>query len=301
MRGKRALLLLLSASLSLSGCVAALVPLAAAGALGKLQLDRVKVGKKFVESGAVKVASPVDLAASARGVGTINTAQLDDESQKYLDSIFSRTAAQRSGRFQAFTQYAIDQWIKIEAGQRIPSAVLVPNVDILNPKTVECSGRPPAVIIDLDEQPSDHLSQTDRFFGQQDLAQDIRKLQAAKISIIWLSNEPRSASSDLMKKLQDAGLTAVGTQDFIYLGRGPRDRKQLRRLEAARNYCIVAMAGDERADFDELYDYLRNPEAAIALEAMIGRGWFLIPPAATGTPRIENDAAAGADATTDKG
>ena len=87
MRHKLPLLLLLSASLSLSGCVAALVPLAAAGALGKTQIDRTKAGKKFVESGAVKVASPIDLAASAPGVGTINTAQLDDESQKYLDSI----------------------------------------------------------------------------------------------------------------------------------------------------------------------------------------------------------------------
>jgi len=40
--------------------------------------------------------------------------------------------------------------------------------------------------------------------------------------------------------------------------------------------CIVDIAGDERADFDERFKYLRNPEAGAGLEPVIGDGWFLI-------------------------
>jgi len=38
------------------------------------------------------------------------------------------------------------------------------------------------------------------------------------------------------------------------------------------------MAGDDRADFDELYSYLRNPNGAVMLEPMFNNGWFLTPP-----------------------
>ena len=49
------------------------------------------------------------------------------------------------------------------------------------------------------------------------------------------------------------------------------------------------MAGDDRADFDELYDYLRDPDGAITLEKMFGNGWFLTPP-----PLVEADEETGA-------
>ena len=43
---------------------------------------------------------------------------------------------------------------------------------------------------------------------------------------------------------------------------------------------VPAIAGDRKADFDEVFDYLRNPDGpvAIALEQFIGAGWFLAPP-----------------------
>ena len=36
------------------------------------------------------------------------------------------------------------------------------------------------------------------------------------------------------------------------------------------------MAGDERADFDDLYNYLIDYSDARALEPMLGSGWFII-------------------------
>jgi hypothetical protein len=49
------------------------------------------------------------------------------------------------------------------------------------------------------------------------------------------------------------------------------------REDANRDVCTVAIAGDERSDFDELFDYLRNPGGAVGLYPMMGKGWFLVP------------------------
>ncbi len=65
--------------------------------------------------------------------------------------------------------------------------------------------------------------------------------------------------------------------------RYPGDRKQTRRDDLAKVSCVIAIAGDSRSDFNELFEYLVNPEAALALELLIGQGWFLIPPALTQT------------------
>ena len=63
----------------------------------------------------------------------------------------------------------------------------------------------------------------------------------------------------------------------MLLVRGPDDRKQLLRADANNDVCVVAIAGEQRGDFDELFDYLRNPDAAIGLDLMMDNGWFLVP------------------------
>ena len=67
--------------------------------------------------------------------------------------------------------------------------------------------------------------------------------------------------------------------DAILLRRAGTERKQLVRLAAARDWCILAIAGDTRADFDELFDYLRDLDGPVAraLEGNVGAGWFLTP------------------------
>ena len=56
------------------------------------------------------------------------------------------------------------------------------------------------------------------------------------------------------------------------------ERKQTRRDALAETYCIVAILGDERADFDELYLYLKDRDAVVPPDAIIGNGWFLASP-----------------------
>ena len=63
-------------------------------------------------------------------------------------------------------------------------------------------------------------------------------------------------------------------------GRGRRGVEEigiLGREQLAQLSCLIAIAGDTRSDFDELYDYLLDPNDAAPLEPIIGEGWFLIP------------------------
>jgi hypothetical protein len=39
----------------------------------------------------------------------------------------------------------------------------------------------------------------------------------------------------------------------------------------------MAIAGDTKSDFDELFEYLKDPHAAEPLDELLGAGWFLTP------------------------
>ena len=235
--------LTLSASTLLSGCVAALLPLAAVGGLAKNQIDRTKAKRELVASGAI------DLARKSGSV-TVGPGRSPAEPSPVAGKIFS-------GKGGAYG---------------------MAEVDLLKPQTIGCAGKPLAVAIDLDDMTGRDWTDAETLYRQNGLIEVLTSLRAAEISVIWLSDQPASASATISAILGDAGFSQPESDDFLFLDRGGEDRKQVRRWDAARNYCIVAMAGDDRADFDELYDYLRDPDGAITLEKMFDNGWFLTPP-----------------------
>ena len=67
-------------------------------------------------------------------------------------------------------------------------------------------------------------------------------------------------------------------QDIISLRPESQARRQEHRENLAKIACITAIGGDERADFDERFRYLKNPAAGADLDKVIGDGWFLIDP-----------------------
>lgn len=278
----------------LSGCVAALLPLAAAGAIGKGEIDRVKAKREIIAAGAVDLRQPIvtvgqsdeDLGEpsnnqseySGKGEGAeFDSRDLEGGAKDYLSRFF-QPIGPRASPYAGFAAHALSQSARLAAGEGVQSVVLIPRVDIFKPKTVDCAGKPLAVVIDLDDQNDSDLISAETLYRQNGLVQALRSLRAAEISVIWLSDEPVSAAPTISAILEEGGLSENEADDFLFLDRGSDDRKQERRWDAARNYCIVAIAGDERADFDELYDYLRNPDGAISLEHMFGNGWFLTPP-----------------------
>jgi len=281
----------------LSGCVAALLPLAAAGAIGKGEIDRVKAKREFVAAGAVDLARPSVTVEDPDVIGEflaksgneqskfagqgegVEIAELDlnQDSQTYLSRFFQPIGPQASP-FAGFAAHALSQSKRLQEGEGVNSVVLVQKVDIFKPKTIGCGGKPLAVVIDLDHADDSDWINASTLYRQNGLIEALRSLRAAEISVIWLSDKPLAAVNNISAILKDGGLSESEADDFLFLHRGSDDRKQVQRWDAARNYCIVAIAGDERADFDELYDYLRDPDGAISLEHMFDNGWFLTPP-----------------------
>jgi hypothetical protein len=302
----------------LSGCVAALLPLAAVGVIGKSQIDRSQARSDLVQVGAV------DLNPQTKGKAIAAKEPLLDESlggydgqggafdgkaaltsaveiQDYISQIRARHGSDIVSPYVAMTRFAIAQSLKFEAGETVSSVILHPKTSVLSvrPEMISCAGKPPAVIIDLDDQANENWAEADILYRQNGILEAITQLQAAEISIIWLTDQPTEAAMQIKAILQEAGFTKTNAPadiiDFVFLNRGGDDRKQAQRVNAAGIYCVVAAVGDQRSDFDELYDYLRNPDGAIGLEGMFGNGWFLTPPPLVSAPagwNAQDDSAA---------
>ena len=237
-------------------------------------------------------ASPVTekMFSGRGGAYEIAVVGLDGEAADYISRIFQPVGRDDSP-YAGFAAYALQQSVRLEAGEGVKSVILVPRVDMIKPETMGCEGKPLAVAIDLDDKTGGDWLSVKTLYRQNGLIEVLSSLRAAGISVIWLSDQPVAASKTISAILDEAGFSQSESDDFLFLDRGGEDRKQVRRWDAARHYCIVAMAGDDRSDFDELYAYLRDPDGAVTLEKMFDNGWFLTPPPlveATDAPTPDN-------------
>lgn len=233
MKLRPALALLMLAPL-LSGCVAAVIPIAAAGMIGR---------KMVVKRKPVRPAAP-PLPVPAAGSPTEMTIP--------------------PGVFADFAAFAVRE-AELPQPDRI-SMVLAQPVSLSDPKFYACRPTRQTVLIDTNT-----LGRSDTV-----LAATLQRLRAAKIGVLWLGDAPGGYAA-LHARLTAAGL--LGDGDRVYAVEKPGDRKQTLRIDLAHDYCILAMLVADRGSADEMYDYLRNPDDAFALDRYWGAGWFLVPPA----------------------
>ncbi|WP_120716624.1 HAD family hydrolase [Tsuneonella amylolytica] len=179
-----------------------------------------------------------------------------------------------SGDYGAFTRFAADMGTLPIAGAERRSAMLS-DPEALSPVRRECSIHPAAVMIDLDPAGAT-LDPQRATRGDPALADALARLRADDIAIAWVSSNTADRAGAVRRALVSSGLDPAGRDELVLL-RFPEERKQTRRQDVAKELCIVAIAGDERADFDELFQYLKSPAAGAALEPIVGNGWFLIP------------------------
>lgn len=241
-----------------SGCVAAVaVPLAAGAAVVRTQ------------TGVERRPAPEAASASARSDLKIVPTS--------LTALPPPDPLVRPGNpsIAAFQSYALGQTEEgAESGKRT-SAILA-DASALKPARMACGALPLAVFIDLDPGRGtfDPLAP-----GSPDpaLGVALAALREQGIGVVWFSRLGANFAAPTRAALVQGGLDPNG-QDELVLMPDIAERKQTLRDGVAKRLCPVAMLGDERADFDELYLYLKNPDAAIALDAMIGQGWFLASP-----------------------
>jgi hypothetical protein len=145
----------------------------------------------------------------------------------------------------------------------------------LAPTKAQCGGVSPTILIDLDPEGGqfDPLTASRPPSG---LARGLAQLRLRGVSVAWISSNSVDKLDSINRTLALSGLD-INNEDRILLVRNNDDRKQTLREELAQISCLIAIAGDTRSDFDELYDYLKNPSDADSLEPLIGDGWFLIP------------------------
>lgn len=184
------------------------------------------------------------------------------------------SGAGSSATYAGFSRFAGEQGALPVAGSQRRSAMLA-EPGTLRPETKECSIHPAAVMIDLDPAGAtlDPLRATraDAAFAAQ-----LAQLRAMDVVVAWVSSITADRAGAVRKALVSSGLDPAGRDELVLL-RFPEERKQTRRQDIAKELCVVAIAGDERADFDELFEYLKDKSGAVALESLVGNGWFLIP------------------------
>lgn len=191
------------------------------------------------------------------------------------------------GGFSDFLSFAQRQMQRRAEGENPTSVVLVRNFSLDRPEYVACGDRPLAVLIDLDDavlgsEPVIGDAPTG-WQGSAGLSSGLDRLRTAGVAILWMTDAPFYQLDEIRTRLRETGLDTEG-RDPVYAQRGNSDRKQLRRLDAAAAWCIVAAAGDRQADLDEVYDYLIRPEAAVQLDRLWDQGWFMTPAPIQRTP-----------------
>lgn len=169
----------------------------------------------------------------------------------------------------------VDAQAKRDPVEQPRDSALLSSPGLLRPDRTECSIRPPAVVIDLDPAEA-NFDPTVTPARNTMLGQMLGAMRQQEIAVYWISGLPAVEAGAVRRALAAAGLDPDG-KDQLLLMRNGQDRKQERRRELARSHCVVAIAGDTRADFDELFAFLRDRNAAQPLEELVGAGWFLTP------------------------
>ena len=185
----------------------------------------------------------------------------------------SRLAALNSNHpYLPMARHVLEQAERRAAGQSVRGAVLVEKVSLIEPRAIECGNKPLALLIDLDPAPGDTIIEGQPAgFGAL-----LQVLRDAGIAIGWISQRTPALLESDISALRSGPVPAFRDDD-IQLPAASHHAKQDRRIGLAASHCVLAIAGDRRADFDILFDYLRDPDYAIRLEAWMDRGWFLLP------------------------
>ena len=146
----------------------------------------------------------------------------------------------------------------------------------LDPALKRCGTLPPAVLIDLD--PGNGLMPlVSNDAANPDLARYLGLLRERGVTVYWISGHGPGAASQIRQRLVASGLDPAGADPLI-VTRFAGESKQARRYGLGESNCVLAIMGDQRGDFDELYDYVLDPIMAAPLEEHVNHGWFIVPP-----------------------
>jgi hypothetical protein len=254
-------------ALCLNGCVAAAIPAIAGAAMARKELQEEEVNPEAAPQVQVTPApdlppaapepAPMPMPMPMPVLDTPVEATQDTPYSLLITYVLREKATQRDARSPRY------------------SAILT-NPSKLDGKRRTCTSDNLAVLVDLDPYKASMAPEIAPEVPAS-LTKGLQSLRDNNVVIAWISQGTAAQAGDIRGALKRTGLDPE-SRDRLILMRYRGDRKQTRRDDLAKEMCLIAIAGDHRADFDELYDYLVKPEAAQLLEPIIGNGWFVVPP-----------------------
>ena len=268
----------------LGGCLAAVVPvLAAGGLIGGGLRSRSDIVADLPAANAAALAAVPDTRGTS--LQLTNLTELPPPSDPSLLA---------ASPWQAFASFALQRATDLAAGSDASSALLTPeSVMALQTRTRPCRTPEAAVVIDLDPG-SAVFAPGAAGPAAPDVAAAAAQLRDAGVIVLWVSQASANDVATIAEAIKTSGLDPTG-RDPILLVRNADERKQVLREEANQTVCVVAIAGDRRSDFDELFDYLRDQRLATVYDAELGHGWFLVPELFETAPAASAVAPAGED------
>ena len=248
--------LLLGAALTLQGCVAALLPIAAAGMIGKKEVDKARARTRAAEEGfdpsLIDKTSPQVFVGEAPAV--VAATALPVPKTEELPALGAMSALDRlaqsdiSNAYLPFARHALAEAAKRSNGESARSAVLVERVSLSQPQTISCDAKPMAVLIDLDVAPGTPAEMD--IERQNGFAELLQTLRESGIRIAWLAETDEGQLGPILDLLREGDEPVLRDADLMLVGLPGSYRKQERRWALAASHCVVAIAGDRKADFD---------------------------------------------------
>ncbi|MEO5707866.1 MAG: hypothetical protein ABIT10_13010 [Alteraurantiacibacter sp.] len=177
-------------------------------------------------------------------------------------------------QLRAFYDFALERLDAAPAaGGRL--SMLLADPPSLDPELKRCGNLPPAVLVDVDPG-NGLLPLVSDDTGNPELARYLGLLRARGVTVFWISGHGPGQASQIRQRLVASGLDQAGADPLI-VTRFAGESKQARRYSLGETNCVLAMLGDQRGDFDELYDFVLDPIMAAPLEEHVNHGWFLAP------------------------
>ncbi|CAH0497714.1 hypothetical protein [Novosphingobium sp. CECT 9465] len=283
MRALPCLAVLALASTQLGGCAAAVLPLMASGAIAKRAVDTHGNDRKVIPvvtvgAGVIPPTPMPTPVAELLPDGALSAGAPEPAPETLAAAPGEDSPVPREGTgYAAMTAFVI---AAMGDGKPLPgrmSALLDQRSLAALPVMETCADQRPALLMDLDPGATP-FDLTDPPSPDPGLAAQLRSIRGQGVAVVWIATLPESAARDVLTIVKATGLDPLGIDRTLLLRQG-ETRKQQILNRAGEDWCVLAVAGDRRADFDEVFDYLRNPDGpvALALEQHIGARWFLVP------------------------
>ena len=258
----------------LNGCIAAVVPLVAAGTVGGRQV----LGRKG-EPPDARPAAPAVVPAPppqvvARPAPPVDPAIAPVATAPELPAAAPSAVAIElpTHSWRAMVTYVAEA---VQAKTRpVDGAVLAPGVTAANPRFLPCGAKPFAVIVDAEGTVLPRLDAPPGTTVRTDEAvRSFSDLRFGRVDVIFTSGSPAAGIAATENALERARLgPAMQGRELLSAADGGAGSKAALRAAVADQYCVLALVGDDPEDFTDLP--LAGGDSAAT---RWGAGWFRVP------------------------